>query len=174
MAKNYSNEHGAVLMLVIIFGFLLSTIGLALIYLNGIEEMMAQEEIKNARALYNAEAGAERAQTWLQNLSPNKFPEQSGLTNPFDPFAGAMTLEDTPAYAQGQYRVTVIPQSGYVAGTEGFYVIVSSGIITSGVSGSMDKIKVVRRTMHIWDSGNKHKVVSNSWIEEPMKRIVHP
>jgi Tfp pilus assembly protein PilX len=187
-----NNNRGVVLMLVIVFSFIMSTLGMTLIYSSGIQEMNAAAESSKARALCLAEAGIERAKMWFQNN--HTFPEiTQGTLNavPVRPFGAEVMLESTPAYAQGFYRVRIVPNSpdyyaAYIqnmsggavtTGDVGTYVIISSGIVKTGYA---DIAKSVSMPIRMWYDGAYHFKTPNdaampndTWKELPFQRIMH-
>jgi hypothetical protein len=61
-------------------------------------------------------------------------------------------------------------------GGMGEYVISSTGTITTNVHGSIDIVKLENVKIRITDAGGtfQYTTVPNSWLEQPVRRVVHP
>lgn len=140
------NNKGNILFLVIIFGLILSFVGIAFIYMTGSEQISVNEEVARSRAFYAAEAGLERAITKLKN---DYFIEYS--TTDVKPFAseevnGYVIFQPEPAHAPAKYSVTIKPEiSTTVVSAEKYFTIVSTG-----VAGEMQKQLSVRIQLSNW------------------------
>lgn len=181
-------SRGSALLMVVLFIFLLSVTGLAILYMNGRQEMVAVTEIREMAAYQAAQTGFELARAWF--VSINTFPElHTGTTFPIQLFVDASHPDGTwvlstnpqnPGQGTSSYRVRVdrcadnnVNIAGGV-GVIGNYVVISSGIVSTGVPGSYDYIKVTSATIRARMSGGmRFRVVDRSWVEEPMKRVLH-
>ncbi|MFA5858059.1 MAG: pilus assembly PilX N-terminal domain-containing protein [Elusimicrobiota bacterium] len=132
------NNKGVVLILVIIFNVILSLTGLAFLYMSSNERIFVQDEVQRYRALYVAEAGFERAKSWLQCLSQDQ--KVAGEINPFN---GEVIFEPIPAAAQGKYSVSIVPDSGNSGKVEKLYVVTSSGSVGNVIKVIKARIKIV-------------------------------
>jgi hypothetical protein len=188
-----ANKHGMILVLVIVFSFVLSAIGMAVIYLHSLEEMASIRDVKATRALNMADAGTERARAWLywfeqyhNNLSSTtiiKLPEQHtgqgfggnniGIFHPVN-VAQPVILESGPSpYTQGSYQVSIVGDSGNYTDTHeahGFYTIISSGM-------AGDMVKVVQTRFELDernDDPHYTHIRERSRTELPLSRRVLP
>ncbi|MFW6134404.1 MAG: pilus assembly PilX N-terminal domain-containing protein, partial [Elusimicrobiota bacterium] len=132
--KNKYGNKGAVLFMVVLFSVIASIAGLSYIYLTETERITSQQDINKDRAFYLADAGLERAKTYLMtSLDPRIFE-----TDNFNPFGGSVILENNPETARGRYDVTIDPfDTNNEPGTldKGFIVYSTGSIVDeSGVS----------------------------------------
>ncbi|MHB9154480.1 MAG: pilus assembly PilX family protein [Endomicrobiales bacterium] len=122
--KKTGRNRGSMMFMVVIFSLILSITGLAVIYLYGMQEIMARRDLANARALYAAEAGIEKTRIFLWNLcvTQNRLPEEipnsvlprivpADPRSSFHPFYPAVTGETVLQYTPQKetYRVLVNP-----------------------------------------------------------------
>jgi hypothetical protein len=179
---------------------ILSTIGLAVIYIFGMEEIASRTEISASRALYLADGGIDLTKGWLVNYQG--FPEWVNKDrNPFKPFTPlAVTYTDEGTTVNGTIDVLLTPKRAPPAGDDnqagnitlsnprgtgeryGYYFISSSGILTMGSTpGQISKtIKNITATIYMSTvtptaqnpNGLVYRVINNSWNEKPLKRTI--
>lgn len=190
------NRRGSAVLLVILFIFVMSITGMAILYMNGRQEIIAVNDVKETAAYQAAQSGLELGRAWFRyrcvDGSPGTFPEHlNHNANPINPFIDGSHPDGTwqlsansvnPVQGVTSYRIRIVPCAGNNVnimgntGVIGNYVVISSGIVSTGVTGSYDYIKITSETVRVhYHTDNKFyfRVVDNSWVEEPMKRIVH-
>jgi len=168
---------GAILMLVLIFSVILSTLGLAVIYIFGMQEIASRGEIANSKALYLANAGIEQAKGWL--IKKQLFPEYVNAGAPF-----ALTnfnLAYPEGVSPGLIDVSIWPKAGNRVNIgppdiDGYYALISSGTMPGPGYSTVKNISVyVYISTKAWNSVDQSsftfEVVPNSWNEKPTKRI---
>lgn len=190
MRGNALGDHGTVMILVIIASFIMSIIGLATIYLGGLQEIAARAELDVVRANLAADAGIERGRLFLGTSTVQSatvgFPENvRGDRFPFQ-------LADEDVGAWGRYVVEIRPSQDnnidfVTPGNSlvGTYLISSTGTISNGVSGTMDTQKVKFAMVRIFHGQIGppavvnladpvvSKKLDNAYIEEAVIRKVH-
>ncbi len=186
---------GAVLLLVLIFLMILTTVGLAVIYIFGMEALASRTELINSRAYYQADGGIDMMKGWLVNAQ--EFPEWDvhgngrGAWSPFAPQtitypgAGGMTAQIAVQIVPSQNpNVSTVKPRDFGFSSYGYYCISSSGIMTVGVNpGSTfvttknitEIVCVSSAAASVWStigSSFTYRVIQNSYYERPVKRII--
>jgi hypothetical protein len=124
-----NNQKGMALMATLIFVFVISTMGIALLTMTNNETKLSALQKNSTDAFYLADSGTERAISWLEKQAapPNTIPS---------PLDGSADIE---GMGGGKYNVTIDPPS---SGTEEFdkvYTITCVG--HAGYSNSMRTIE---------------------------------
>lgn len=191
--------RGSAILLVLLFIFVLTTTGIAIMYMNGRQEIVALNDIKEMAAYQAAQSGLELARGWFMykcsGSTADRFPEHiydnkntiivsSDATHTDGTWELSNNITN-PGQGTTSFRVCVTPYPNNDVnimgntGVMGNYVVVSTGIVSTGISGSYDYIKVTSETVRVHYVGTTSpyyffRVVGNSWVEEPLKRVVHP
>lgn len=136
------NDHGAVLMLVVVSSFILSIVGLGSINLMGMQEIQARAELDVVRAHNLADAGIEMAKVWIStqcaNPDNNSFPENVNANY------NSLYLGRHDLGQQGYFDVSIVPMAensepGYIVAAstfqsvKGSYILSSTGVVTGGM-----------------------------------------
>ncbi|MBN1822749.1 MAG: pilus assembly PilX N-terminal domain-containing protein [Endomicrobiales bacterium] len=169
-------KKGAILFTVLIFSFVLSIIGMALIYIYGEQRMQAIQASTTTKALYAAESGAELARSWLYYLQvfPENRPGHSDDTNPF--YVHNARIIESGANYQVQMTVSIDPFDANVstsAQTAGYYLVETQGLYTTNVTGSEDFRQRTENVIEITTGPWRVRQVIGSWKEFPIERVIH-
>lgn len=168
--------------LVIVSMVILSTIGMAVVYMFGMDSVAANNKVDQARALYLAESGRAVAEVWLTNLG--NFPELvNGNFNEFTP--GFSPLTCSPM--SGVVNVTITPNpnpqndvniSSPAASVCGSYLIKSEGRVNRSLF-HIKKTLVSRVTIttHTWTAAQQwyynYRSSKLLWDEWPTQRVLN-
>lgn len=205
------NDKGSVLMLVVIFSFIMSVLGIAVLYLSGQELIASSAEIDRVRATNMADSGLEIGKMYIAggcHIDHHCFPEHMSGSGPvvgtlnrgeiivcqdreLEPNAysaistkkGQVTvrIQPNPSNDVDQWGTGVARTPYY--GLVGSYKITSTGRVTSGVSGSIDTVKIESFILKMWwgtftqpnlaGPGAVCKIAENSRREYPVTREAH-
>jgi hypothetical protein len=158
-----NSERGTVLMLVVIFTFIVSIVGLATINLAGLQEISARADIDVARAINMADAGLEYGKVWLSSVCAANyiFPELAiKFANPGLSEAECrqpVFVETVNVGQRGSFSVSIMPADNSATvnlvdpfrSLSGSYIISSTGTIHTGC---MDTVKSNSVTIDLWKS----------------------
>jgi len=149
------NERGTLLMVVIIFGIILSIVGIATISLSGLQQSAARADVDIQRVNEMADAGLEYGKMWISSrcistdLLPENLPGQGNRNSIFFgtiPFGlrGSCAVSITPDLLND---VDLLFSSMSVIGT---YTISSTATISTGATGTMDTTKNKTCQVRLW------------------------
>ena len=112
-----NNQKGMALMATLIFVFVISTMGIALLTMTGNETKLSALQKNSTDAFYLADSGTERAISWMekQGAPPNTIPP---------PLDGSADIE---GMGGGNYNITIDPPSSSTEGFDRVYTITCVG-----------------------------------------------
>ena len=176
---------GVVLVLVVIYLLVLTTIGLAVVQILAQEQMFSTMSVVNSRAFYLAYAGIEISKGWLHKQT--RFPENLGYISTFH-VLGWPTVP--PSYNGGggplglgsmtgtmTYTITPSPSNNvspiWTQSICGKYIISSTGTVTVGSAYNTTQnvsITVFISTTTVAGVPGYFAIVPNSWVKNPVQR----
>ena len=124
------NQKGFALITTIIFVFILSTLGVALLTMTSSDIKLSTLQRDSTEAFYLAESGIDRALAWLQQ---HGAPAEDYINNNFNPYVGSLST--------GTYTVTIDSDANNPNTFTKKYTINSTGV--AGVNNSTRKIESV-------------------------------
>jgi hypothetical protein len=153
-AHMIKQNKGMVLLLVMAFSFVLTTVGTSFIYMYGMQEQFTRAEVNRTRCLYLAEAGLERSMSLLG----------AGELKTSKPFGGPVIMEPATVANpyQGYFEVEITTVNATLAdGSKQYqYIIMSSGTVGNPALGAKFQ-KTVGATLtpglldYIWATGKE-------------------
>jgi hypothetical protein len=117
----FGNEAGATLAVVMVLGFLMLVTSAAVFQFGAQDAALAQKDAERAKALYLAEAGLQRAHSWLE--AQNDPPAGISLIEPFT------STPDT--VGGGTYYATILPDPANPGMSRKYYTITSTATVGS-------------------------------------------
>lgn len=124
------NQKGFALLTTLIFVFILSTLGIALLTMTSSDIKLSTLQRDSTEAFYLAESGVDRALSWLQQKGA---PSASYINDHFNPHVGSLST--------GTYTVTIDSDANNPNTFTKKYTIISTGV--AGSNNSTRKIESV-------------------------------
>jgi hypothetical protein len=159
---NQLNDKGVVLLLVIIFGMILSIIGITTIQYSSSQKILAKRELNDARADYIAYSGLEYLKAWMQEncIEQNRFPENyfgNRLTNTIGILSipGVPDTLSTADSFESGFAITIAPLAvnndtvivnNAARSTFGRYRLSSDGIVRPSRNSGTIRTRKTKRT----------------------------
>ena len=124
------NQKGFALLTTLIFVFILSTLGVALLTMTSSDIKLSTLQRDSTEAFYLADSGIDRALAWLQQ---HAAPSETYINNNFNPYVGTLST--------GTYTVNIYSDANNPNTFTKKYTIKSTGV--AGVNNSTRKIESV-------------------------------